>query len=125
MAIVNLNMGNLTLEVNTLENRLAIGEKEKAMLEEEQDKGREFHKGYKHNVEIWRKNRAEAKQKIKVFIKKLQDENEEFKGSIAQLKSQDKKLQDLRQKAIIWETIERKWIEALFLHKKQQEALDS
>ncbi len=52
------------------------------MLEEEQDKEREFHKGYKHNVEIWRKNRVEAEQKIKVFIKKLQDENEEFKGSI-------------------------------------------
>ncbi len=32
MAIVSLNMGNLTLEVNILENRLAIGEKEKAML---------------------------------------------------------------------------------------------
>jgi hypothetical protein len=32
MAIVNLNMGNLTLEVNILNNRLAIGEKEKAML---------------------------------------------------------------------------------------------
>jgi hypothetical protein len=30
MAIVNLNMGNLTLEVNILNNRLAIGEKEKA-----------------------------------------------------------------------------------------------
>jgi hypothetical protein len=32
MAIVNLNMGNLTLEVNILNNRLAIGEKEKPML---------------------------------------------------------------------------------------------
>jgi uncharacterized Rossmann fold enzyme len=27
--------------------------------------------------------------------------------------------------ADIWETIERKWIEAVFFHKKQQEALDS
>jgi hypothetical protein len=29
MAIVNLNMGNLTIEVNTLKNRLVMGEKEK------------------------------------------------------------------------------------------------
>jgi hypothetical protein len=52
MVIVNLNMGNLTLEVNTLKNRLAMGEKEKAMLHEELDKERNFQKGYKHNVEI-------------------------------------------------------------------------
>jgi hypothetical protein len=32
MAIMSLNMGNLNLEVNTLKNRLIIGEKEKAML---------------------------------------------------------------------------------------------
>ncbi len=32
MAIVNLNMGNLTMEVNTLKNRLDIREKEKVML---------------------------------------------------------------------------------------------
>jgi hypothetical protein len=32
MAIVTLNMGNLTLEVNTLENRLATREKEKVVL---------------------------------------------------------------------------------------------
>jgi hypothetical protein len=32
MAIVSLHMGNLTLEVNTLKNRLATGEIEKAML---------------------------------------------------------------------------------------------
>jgi hypothetical protein len=41
------------------------------MLQEELDKEKEFDKGYKHNVEIWRKNRAKAEQKIKVFIKKL------------------------------------------------------
>jgi ribosomal protein L31E len=57
--------------------------------------------GYKHNVEIWRKNIIEVEQKIKVFIKKLQDENEELKGSTTQLKSQDEKLQDLRHKAKI------------------------
>jgi hypothetical protein len=33
-------------------------------------------------VEIWRKNRVGAKQKVKVIIKKLQDENEELKGNI-------------------------------------------
>ncbi len=32
MAIANLNMGNLTLEVNNLKNRLVIEEKEKVIL---------------------------------------------------------------------------------------------
>ncbi len=32
MAIVSLNMGNLTMEINILKNGLAIGEKEKATL---------------------------------------------------------------------------------------------
>jgi hypothetical protein len=35
---------------------------------------------------------------IKVFIKKLHDENEELKGNITWLKSQNEKPQDLRQK---------------------------
>jgi len=54
-----------------------------------------------------------------VFIKKLQDENEELKGSTTQLKLQDEELQDSRQQTKIWETIERKWTKAMFLHKKQ------
>ncbi len=61
MAIVNLNMGNLTLGVNSLKNKLATGEKEKAILQEELDKEKDFQKGYRHNVEIWRKNKAKAK----------------------------------------------------------------
>jgi len=32
MAIMSLNMGNLTLEVNTMNNRLVTKEKEKVML---------------------------------------------------------------------------------------------
>ncbi len=56
ITIVNLNMGNLILEVNTLKNRLVVGEK--AMLQEELDKEREIQKGYKHNVEIWKKSRV-------------------------------------------------------------------
>jgi hypothetical protein len=32
MAIVSMNMGNLTLEVNILKNKLVTGEKEKVML---------------------------------------------------------------------------------------------
>jgi hypothetical protein len=32
MEIVNLHMGDLILEVNTLKNKLPTGEKEKAML---------------------------------------------------------------------------------------------
>jgi hypothetical protein len=42
MAIVGLNMGNLILEVNNLKNKLAIGEKEKVVLQEELDKERDF-----------------------------------------------------------------------------------
>jgi len=48
-----------------------MGEKDKAMLQEELDKERKFQKGYKHNVEIWRKNGAEVEQKKKKLIKKL------------------------------------------------------
>ncbi len=68
---------------------------------------------------------AKAKQNIKVFIKKLQDYNEELKGSRTQLKSQDEELQDLKQKVEIWETTKKKWTKALFLRKQQHEALGS
>jgi bacterioferritin (cytochrome b1) len=101
MAIISLNIGNLNLEVSSLKNRLAIGEREKAILHEDLDKEREFKKGYKHNVEIWKKNRAKDERKIKGLIKKLQHENEELKGSTTRLKSQDEKLHDLRQKSKI------------------------
>jgi hypothetical protein len=40
MVIVSQSMGNLTLEVNTLKYKLVVGEKEKAMLQEELDKGK-------------------------------------------------------------------------------------
>ncbi len=81
MTIVSLNMGNLTLEVNNLKNIFVISENEKVVLQEELDKEKDFKKGYKHNVEIQRKNKVEVEQKLKVFIKKLQDDNEELKGS--------------------------------------------
>ncbi len=42
MAIVSLNMGNLNLEVSSLKNKLARGEREEAILQEELDKEREF-----------------------------------------------------------------------------------
>ncbi len=45
MAIVSLNMGDLILEVNTLKNILAMGEKEKVMLHEELDKERDSRRG--------------------------------------------------------------------------------
>ncbi len=61
---------------------------------------------------MWRKNRVEAEQKIKVLIKIMQDENEELKGNTTWLNSQDEELQDLKQKVEIWETIERKWTKA-------------
>jgi hypothetical protein len=50
-------MGNLNLEVNNLKNRLATKEKEKAILQVELDKEKDFQKEYKHNIEILRKNR--------------------------------------------------------------------
>ncbi len=78
MAIVSLN---LIVEVNSLKNIFIIKDKEKVVLQEELDKERDFHKGYKHNVEIQRKNREKTKQNIKLIIKKLHDENEELKRS--------------------------------------------
>jgi hypothetical protein len=42
MAIMSLNMGNLTLGVNSLKNRLATWEKKKAVLHEELEKERDF-----------------------------------------------------------------------------------
>ncbi len=68
---MSLNMGNLTLKMNNLENRLTTKEKEKVVLQKELDKEKYFQKGYKHNVEMWRKNRAKAKLKKEVFIQKL------------------------------------------------------
>ncbi len=70
-------------------------------------------------------NKVEDKQKIKVFIKKLQDENEELEGNTSWLKLQDEKLHDLRHKAKIWETTKRKWTKTLLFHKQQQKALGS
>ncbi len=125
MAIVNLNMGNLNMEVSNQKKKLAIGEKEKAILQEELNQEKDFQKGYNHNVEIQRNNRAKVEQKIKVLIKKLQDENEELKGSITRLKSRNEELHDLKQKAKIQDIVERKWTKALFLHKQQQKALSS
>ncbi len=118
MAIVSLNMMNLTLEVNILKHKLVTREKEKAMLQDKLDKERVFQKRYKHNVEILRKKKVEVKWR-NIFIKKLQDENEELKDNTSWQKSQDEKLENSKQKAEIWETIERRWIETLFFHKKQ------
>ncbi len=84
IAIVSLNMGNLTLDVNTLENILVIGKKENAMLQEELNKRKISKRDI--NVEIWRMNMAKVKQKNKMFIKKLHDENEELYGSTTRLK---------------------------------------
>ncbi len=51
--------------------------------------------------------------------------NEELKGNTTWLKSQDEKLHDLGQNIELWETIKRKWMEALCFHKQQHEALGS
>ncbi len=66
---------------------------------------------------MWKSGRRIGQNKM--FIKKLQDENEELEGSITELKSQDEELQNFRQKADIQETIKRKWTEAMFFDKKQ------
>jgi len=115
MPIVSLNMGNLTLGVNTLQNGLIAGEKEKAMLQEELDKEKDFQKRYEHNVEIWRKSKVEVELKNKVLIKKLQVENEELKGSTTQLKSHHENMQNLRQKAEIWKPYKRSGQKHYFL----------
>jgi hypothetical protein len=52
MTIVSLNMGNLNLEVSSLKNRLATKEKEKAVIQVDLDKERDFQKEYKHNIKI-------------------------------------------------------------------------
>jgi predicted secreted protein len=54
MAIVNLNKGNLNMEVNNMKNTLATKEKENATLLKELEKERNFYKKYKHNIEIYR-----------------------------------------------------------------------
>jgi hypothetical protein len=43
-------------------------EKEKAVLQVELDKKRDFQIEYKHNIEIWRNNKTKNEQKIKAFI---------------------------------------------------------
>jgi hypothetical protein len=60
MAIMSLSMGSLILKVNTLKNKLVMGDKEKVMLQEELDKEKKFQKGYKHNAKILRKNMVEV-----------------------------------------------------------------
>jgi regulator of replication initiation timing len=52
MAIVSMNIGNLNLEVNNLKNRLATKEKEKAILQVELNKEKDFKREYKHNINI-------------------------------------------------------------------------
>jgi hypothetical protein len=42
MVIMNMKMGNLTLDVNNLKNILITGGKDKVMLQEELDKERNF-----------------------------------------------------------------------------------
>jgi hypothetical protein len=47
-------------------------------------------------VEIWRKSKVEAEKKIKMFIKKLWDENEELNSNTTWLKLQEEELQNFR-----------------------------
>ncbi len=85
MAIVSLNMGNLNMEANNFKNRLAM--EEKATLQKELDKERDFQKEYKHNIKIWKKQKTKNDQKIKTFILKMKEKNEELKGKTQLMKS--------------------------------------
>jgi chromosome segregation ATPase len=87
MVVVNLNMGNLNMEVSNLKKKLVTKEKERATLHEELDKERDFQKEYKHNIEIWRKNKTENGQKIKTFIFKVKEENAKLKEKMGLMKS--------------------------------------
>ncbi len=53
----------------------------------------------------------------------MQDENKELKVTTSLMKSHAKELQEMKQKAEVWETIERKWAKALLFYKQQHEAL--
>ncbi len=116
---MNMNMGNLNLQVSSLKNRLATKEKEKVILQVELDKERDFQKEYKHNIQIFRKNKIENEHKIKAFIQKLQDENQELKVKTTLMKLQDEKLKELRKKIETQEAINRKWAKTLFHYKQQ------
>jgi len=69
---------------------MATKEEKKAVLQVELDKESNFKREYKHNVKIWRKNMAKNEQKIKTFIQKLQDENQELKTKTILMKSRMK-----------------------------------
>ncbi len=60
------------MELNNLKNILAIEKKEKATLQEELDKERDFKKEYKHNIKNLDKEfKIENVQIIKTFIFKI------------------------------------------------------
>jgi hypothetical protein len=69
MAIVSMDMGNLTLEVNILKNKLAIGDKEKAVLHEEIDKERDFQKGYQHMWKFGGRIGQRLRKRLKCSLK--------------------------------------------------------
>jgi len=46
-----------------------------------------FQNEYKHDIEIYKKNRIENEQKIKVIILKMKEKNEEFKEKTWLMKS--------------------------------------
>ncbi len=87
MAIVNLNMGNLNLEVSSLKNRLTIkGEKEGNIIRRIGE-GEGLLEGYKHNIKIWRKERTNNEHKIKMLMLMMKEENEELKEKTWLMKS--------------------------------------
>ncbi len=65
MAIVSMNIGNLTLEVNNLKKKLAIGEKEKSILHEELNKD----KTSRMVISIMWKFRGGTRQRLNRILK--------------------------------------------------------
>jgi hypothetical protein len=68
MAIVNLNMGNFIVEVNTLKNKLVTWEKE-AVLHEELDKEIFFQKGISIMWKIGKRTWQRLSRRLKCSLK--------------------------------------------------------
>lgn len=111
--------------MNNLKNKLAIEKKDKASLQEEFEKEKDFQKEYKHNIEIQRKQKTKNEHKIKTLILIIEEDNEELKEKIGLMKFQIQELKQLRKMVKVWETIKRKWTKKLFIYKQQKEALNN
>jgi regulator of replication initiation timing len=70
MVIMISNMGNLYLEVSSLNNKFATKMKEKVILHVELDKEKDFQKEYKHNIKYRGRTRQKMSRRSKHSYKK-------------------------------------------------------